>query len=126
MDRDMGVIMNKMRNRILELLSAGVDDEEIRKEMAGIDLDISISDIHQIRVRWNRKMVVDREMVGSIEELGDAPVMSEQELMEANAEWNRMMIYWECRRDDHMREKVRVANVIYTYRNQQRKERDPM
>ena len=125
MDEDRRVIRDKILKRISELFPAGAGDEGIREELAVIVPSISIEDIQRLRKQWDAKATVDRDMVQDIEE-GDVPVMSDQEMMEANRRWNQMMVYWECRGDYHRREKVRVANVIYAYRNQQRKERDPM
>lgn len=122
MEEDVKKIKDKIRNRILELLSAGADDEEIREEVEILGIDISTIDIQRIRVRWNEKVAADKEMLGSIEDLKDAPAVNYQEIMDANERWNRMMIHYECRRDFNMRDKARITNVMRSEHNRRRME----
>jgi len=117
------VIINEVRNRILELFLAGANNEEIRKELAVIVLGSSIEDIQRLRKQWGAKAAADREMIGDKEELEHASTMSYREITGANERWNRMMLHFECRRDLHLRHSAWITNVMRAEHSQRRKER---
>jgi len=123
MDEDRRVIRDKILKRISELFPAGAGDEGIRDELAVVVPSISIEDIQRLRKQLGAKAAADKEMLGSIEELEDAPIMSYREIAEANERWNRMMIYYECRKDFNTMDKARVMNVVHAEHEQRRRER---
>lgn len=123
MEEDRRVLKDKILKRISELFPMGAGDEEIRAELAVIVPSISIEDIQRLRKQLGAKASADREMLGGVEELGNAPIMSYREIAEANERWDQMMIHYECRRDFNAIDKARVMNVVHAEHERRRREK---